>query len=78
VIESVGYTAKLPVPPALDDAPPTDPATRALAWRLVVCVPLAAAVIVLAMAPAAQFTGANGWPILSSRLLEALGLVIRW
>ena len=49
MIESAGYTAELPVPPAADDAPPADPATRALAWRLVVCVPLAAAVIVLAM-----------------------------
>ena len=57
VIESAGYTAELPVPPAPDDAPPADPATRALAWRLAVCVPLAAAVIVLAMVPAAQFTG---------------------
>ena len=57
VIESAGYTAELPVPPAPDDAPPADPAARALAWRLVVCVPLAAAVIVLAMVPAAQFTG---------------------
>ncbi len=57
VIESAGYTAELPVPPGPDDARPADPATRALAWRLAVCVPLAAAVIVLAMVPAAQFTG---------------------
>ena len=57
VIESAGYTAKLPVRPAPDDAPPADPATRALALRLTVCVPLAAAVIVLSMVPAAQFTG---------------------
>ena len=56
VIESAGYTAGLPVAPARGDAP-ADPAARALAWRLAVCVPLAAAVIVLAMVPAAQFTG---------------------
>ena len=57
VIESTGYTAELPTPPAADDAGPADPEARALAWRLAVCVPLAAAVIVLAMVPAAQFTG---------------------
>jgi Cu+-exporting ATPase len=57
VIESTGYTASRPAPPAPDDAPPADPATRALARRLAVCVPLAAAVIVLAMVPAAQFPG---------------------
>ena len=57
VIESTGYTAGLPAPAAPDDAPPADAETRALARRLAVCVPLAAAVIVLAMVPAAQFTG---------------------
>ena len=57
VIESTGYTAELPTRPAADDAGPADPEARALAWRLAVCVPLAAAVIVLAMVPAAQFTG---------------------
>ncbi len=54
VIESTGYTAELPGPP---DAPRADPETRALARRLAVCAPLAAAVIVLAMVPAAQFAG---------------------
>jgi Cu+-exporting ATPase len=57
VISSTGYTAELPAPPAADDTSPADPAARALGWRLAVCVPLAAAVIVLAMVPAAQFTG---------------------
>ena len=57
VIESTGYTASRPAPPAPDEAPSADPETRALARRLAVCVPLAAAVIVLAMVPAAQFTG---------------------
>jgi P-type Cu+ transporter len=57
VIESTGYTAELPTPSAPDDASSADPVTRGLARRLAVCVPLAAAVIVLAMVPAAQFTG---------------------
>ncbi len=57
VIESVGYTAARPAPPAQDKAAGADPATRVLARRLAVCVPLAAAVIVLAMVPAAQFAG---------------------
>jgi Cu+-exporting ATPase len=55
VISSTGYTAELPAPPTGDGS--SDPVARALGWRLVVCVPLAAAVIVLAMVPAAQFTG---------------------
>ncbi len=57
VIESTGYTAKLPAPPSPDKAPSADPVTRGLARRLAICVPLAAAVIVLAMVPAAQFAG---------------------
>jgi Cu+-exporting ATPase len=57
VIESTGYTAEPPVPPSPDAAPGTDPETRALARRLAICAPLAVAVIVLAMVPAAQFTG---------------------
>ena len=56
VIESVGYTATAPAPPPADGQRP-DPETRALARRLVVCVPLAVAVIVLSMVPAAQFPG---------------------
>ena len=56
VIESTGYTAELPVP-AAGDTPPSDPAARALGWRLAACLPLAAAVVVLAMVPAVQFTG---------------------
>ena len=57
VIESAGYTATRPTGSAHDEAPGADPATRALARRLAVCVPLAVAVIVLAMVPAAQFPG---------------------
>jgi len=55
VIESAGYTAAAPAP--LPDGPQPDPAARALARRLVVCVPLAAAVIVLSMVPGLQFPG---------------------
>jgi Cu+-exporting ATPase len=54
VIESTGYQAALP--PAGEDAA-SDPAVRDLGRRLFVCGPLAVAVIVLAMVPAAQFTG---------------------
>jgi P-type Cu+ transporter len=55
VISSTGYTAELPAPTAADHR--SDPVARALGWRLAACTPLAAAVIVLAMVPAAQFTG---------------------
>jgi P-type Cu+ transporter len=55
VIESTGYQAALP-PSAAEDAA-EDPAVRDLGRRLAVCVPLAAAVIVLAMVPSVQFTG---------------------
>jgi Cu+-exporting ATPase len=57
VIESTGYTASLP-PSSQDDAGPRRAReTRELGVRLAVCAPLAVAVIVLAMIPAAQFTG---------------------
>ena len=59
VIESVGYPAAPPAPPAADAAP-GDPATRALAVRLGLCAPLALAVIVMSMVPAAQFAGGSG------------------
>ena len=75
VIESTGYTAKLPVTPAPDQAAPADPATRALAWRLAVCLPLAAAVIVLAMVPAAQFTG---WQWVSLLLASPVAVWGAW
>jgi Cu+-exporting ATPase len=55
VIESTGYSAELPAPP--EAAENTDPVVRDLGRRLAVCVPLAAAVIVLAMVPSAQFKG---------------------
>ena len=56
VIESVGYTAEPPATPT-PDGQHKDPQTRALARRLAVCAPLAVAVIVLSMVPAAQFPG---------------------
>ena len=75
VIQSTGYTAELPAAPAPDDAPPADPQTRALGRRLAVCVPLAAAVIVLAMAPAAQFTG---WQWVSLALAAPVAVWGAW
>jgi P-type Cu+ transporter len=57
VIESAGYTAQRPAPSSPDGPPGADPQIRALARRLAVCVPLAVAVIVLSMVPAAQFPG---------------------
>ena len=73
VIESAGYTAALPVP--LDAAPGPDPVTRALGRRLAVCVPLAAAVVVLAMAPAAQF---GGWQWVSLALAAPVAVWGAW
>ncbi len=54
-VQSAGYTAELPADAA--DEPGADQATRTLGRRLAVCIPLAAAVIALAMAPALQFAG---------------------
>ena len=75
VIESAGYTAELPAPPSADGAPPADPESRALARRLAVCVPLAAAVIVLAMVSAAQFTG---WQWVSLALAAPVAVWGAW
>jgi P-type Cu+ transporter len=55
VINSTGYRAALPAPPREQDE--ADPAARKLGLRLAFCAPLAVIVIVLAMVPAAQFTG---------------------
>jgi Cu+-exporting ATPase len=56
VIESCGYSAASPVP-AVAQEPSADPAARALGVRVAVCVPLALAVVMIAMVPAVQFTG---------------------
>jgi Cu+-exporting ATPase len=57
VIESTGYTAGLPPPPGDGARQHRNRETRELGVRLAVCAPLAVAVIVLAMTPAAQFDG---------------------
>jgi len=75
VISSTGYTAELPVPAAAGGRPPSDPVARALGWRLVVCIPLAAAVIVLAMVPVAQFTG---WQWVSLLLAAPVAIWGAW
>src|SRR5580698_1173695 len=54
VIETAGYTAELA---GEAGGAAADGAARAAGARLAVCVPLAAATIVLAMVPAAQFRG---------------------
>ena len=56
VVNSTGYQAALPAPPQ-EAGPDGDPHVRDLGRRLAVCVPLAVAVIVLAMVPALQFAG---------------------
>jgi P-type Cu+ transporter len=59
VIETTGYTAALAAPPgAQGDDPEASRSDRnSLGRRLTVCVPLALAVIVMSMVPAAQFPG---------------------
>jgi len=63
LIESVGYRAELvsPFGPAAPSSAPAPAAgsseRRRLARRLVICLPLAVATVVLAMVPAAQFPG---------------------
>jgi P-type Cu+ transporter len=55
-IEAAGYTAAIPGHDNADGAV-TGSRARTLGWRLAACAPLAAAVVVLAMVPAAQFRG---------------------
>ena len=56
-IEAAGYTASAPATGSSEVDEESRRATRSLAVRLIICCPLAVAVIVMAMAPAAQFTG---------------------
>jgi P-type Cu+ transporter len=72
VIQSVGYQAARPAPAVAEQPAARDGTTRTLLWRLAVCWPLAAAVIVMAMVPAAQFPG---WQWLS---LVLAGIVTVW
>ena len=77
VIESCGYAATAPAPDPMGPAAPAGPdtETRALGRRLAVCVPLALAVIVLAMVPAAQF---SGWPWVSLLLAAPVAIWGAW
>ena len=74
VIESTGYTAQL-LPPDSGERPVQQPETRELAMRLTVCTPLAAAVIVLAMTPSAQF---SGWQWVSLLLTTPVAVWGAW
>ncbi len=71
VIESVGYRAARPAR-ATAQQPAGDETARLLRQRLAVCLPLAVAVIAMAMVPAAQFPG---WQWLS---LVLAGVVAIW
>ena len=73
VIESCGYSAASPAAEPEEAGP--DPAARALGRRLAICVPLAVAVIVLAMVPAVQFTG---WPWVSLVLAAPVAVWGAW
>ena len=75
VIESCGYSAEAPAPDTGPDDPAADEAARALGRRLAVCVPLAVAVIVLAMVPAVQF---SGWPWVSLVLATPVAVWGAW
>jgi P-type Cu+ transporter len=77
VIESCGYSATPPADPAAGGRGRRgeDAQSQALGRRLAVCVPLALAVIVLAMVPAAQFTG---WPWVSLLLAGPVAVWGAW
>jgi len=74
VVAAAGYTAALP-PPGPDQERHVAAVSRALAWRLAVCAPLAAAVVVFAMVPAAQFTG---WQWVSLALAAPVAVWGAW
>ena len=64
-VEATGYQARLPEPsPGAEDRTATDP-TAALRQRLLICLALSIPVILMAMAPALQFTN---WQWLSLTL----------
>jgi P-type Cu+ transporter len=77
VIETTGYTAALPAPAGADDADRESARydKNSLGWRLAVCVPLALAVIVLSMVPAAQF---SGWQWVSLLLAAPVAIWGAW
>jgi P-type Cu+ transporter len=73
VIKTTGYTAALAGQAGpQDDEPPGSRPGRALGRRLMVCIPLAAAVIIMSTVPAAQF---RGWQWVS---LLLAGPVATW
>jgi P-type Cu+ transporter len=73
VIKTTGYTAALASPAGPQDGePPAARSGQALARRLMACIPLAAAVIVMSTVPAAQF---RGWQWVS---LLLAGPVATW
>jgi P-type Cu+ transporter len=75
-IEAAGYTAALPAPPAAEASQDGEPsAARPLLRRLAVCIPLAVPVVVLAMAPGAQFPG---WQWLSLALATPVAAWGAW
>ena len=75
VIQSCGYTAVTPAPETGPQDLAAEQAARALGLRLAVCVPLAAAVIALAMIPALEFTG---WPWVSLVLATPVAVWGAW
>jgi P-type Cu+ transporter len=75
VVRSCGYTAVTAAPATGPQDLPAAQAARALGLRLAVCVPLAAAVIALAMIPALEFTG---WPWVSLVLATPVAVWGAW
>jgi Cu+-exporting ATPase len=75
VIQSCGYTAITPAPQTGPQDLAAEQAARALGLRVAVCVPLAAAVIALAMIPALEFTG---WPWVSLVLATPVAVWGAW
>jgi Cu+-exporting ATPase len=74
VIETTGYTAALAAPAGSSGDEQPGPRSG-LGWRLAVCLPLAAAVLVMSMVPAAQFTG---WQWLSLLLTIPVAVWGAW
>ncbi|WP_294181563.1 cation-translocating P-type ATPase [uncultured Schumannella sp.] len=77
-VESAGYTAVLPAPPAARPTEPTapaDPELRALRQRLVISAALAVPVALLSMIPALQFTN---WQWLALTLAAPVAVWGAW
>ena len=74
VINSTGYQAALPTPPA-ESGSAGDPQVADLGRRLAVCSPLAVVVIVLSMVPGLQFTG---WQWVSLILTAPIAIWGAW